>query len=420
MPRASRAQRADIHIRHLAKSVLSLVSLNLCSTAAFNPGMELVLDLDACLKWASVVSFIGAVYYSQYLFWRWCLGCNPGRHTSPYTAAYRDVALQPSATSPLTTDDASSEADESAEARPVNHALQRIMLPPELSIGNVWVHVYGWGLMLFVGIYSLSGIYLPGSNWWSLGLILLSIDELIGQGIKTVYLSVLALFMAFSTVVVWWGVVGDSSIDQSFSEVLTGVFAPAMSPFMLYSIRFNVRNVSKDVPRLVEIAMPFMIIVSACVFVIRSDQPGSFTVSTRRHWAKETISVTNVTDQAAFYESYAQFQYHNYSNQTQSLGVLEYPISFINHATGGSAVTKESAAMQVAAILLAPLLSLAVLWVMISCVIDNCATEFVVALTLCSAVRFGLSREYDPISAMALTPSALSFILVILLRKREA
>jgi hypothetical protein len=130
--------------------------------------------------------------------------------------------------------------------------------------------------------------------------------------------------------------------------------------------------------------------------------------------------VTNVTDKAAFYESYAQFQYHNYSNQTQSLGVLEYPISFINHATGGSAVTKESAAMQVAAILLAPLLSLAVLWVMISCVIDNCATEFVVALTLCSAVRFGLSREYDPISAMALTPSALSFILVILLRKREA
>lgn len=434
MTRASRAASMENHTKHLAKSILSIGALHFSAMVAFNKEGLPSLSIGDCLKWSSVVSLIGGLYYVLFLFVRRCLGCNGGSHTSPYTnnrsqSVYRDLPAYPppSVVSPLVDSSASLDtsaadvenSDSPAESR--DNIFRKFTLPPELSLSNVWIHVYGWGLMLFVSIYSLSGMYVSGANWWSLSILILAMEELINHQIPMTWVMGMFFFITASAFAVWWGVMSQRGEDQNFSEILTGVFAPALSPFMLYSIKFNVRNVSKDISKLVEIALPFVIIISACVMAIESHKdpyiaPDEGDNHRRFMKASNFTGSANLSSGHDYVESHALFQF-NQTPAPPQLNHIANTLSFIDSAARAAAYDNREATRIVAA-LLTPVFALAVVWTMISSVIEQCATEFVVALTLCTAVRYGAGRVMDLDSAVALSSSGLAFILIILLRKR--
>ena len=144
------------------------------------------------------------------------------------------------------------------------------VISPELTIDNVWIHVYCWGLLIFVSLYCLSGVYMPGSCWFAFGMLALCIDELIAaETSKYMVVTVNGLLLT-SVVCVWWGLVGIEAKNQTISEVLVGVCGPALGPFVFFSVRTNVRNALRDIPRLFEFALPFVLCLSVFIMATTS------------------------------------------------------------------------------------------------------------------------------------------------------
>jgi hypothetical protein len=370
------------------------------SSSAYRYGHETLVQ---GMRWASVVSLMAGVYYFMYKLFHRCYRKKPQQHHSanlvrPITI-YRDLPQY----TPRSTSDTSYSSDETVLS------FSPSVIPPELTTENVWVHVYGWGILIFVSAYCLPGIYMPGSCWWSFGMLVLCIDELIATDVNRKFVFVIGVTLIVSIVSVWWGVVGMDAKDQTLSEIFVGVSGPALVPFIFFSVRSSVRDSVRDIPRIFEFAAPFVLVLS--VFVLATTQRGELSLRRRLEDFDNITSTSTSTTSTAFTETHAAFIHDNETLQNftnlfsqEVLKLHDWKRDILSFAP-------------FTALCLSPFFSGLVMYLATSCVINGYATEFAVAFVLNMSGKFSVERGYDTTSAIAFFPAALALVLLLILRK---
>ena len=390
-------------LKYLAKSIVCVFCLMVCgglttdSNSKSEDGHEMLVQ---GMRWASVVSLMAGVYYIMYQLFRNCFRKKtqqqqPVSTVRPITI-YRDLPQY----TPRSTTDTSSYSDESVMS------FAPTVIPPELTIENVWIHVYGWGILIFVSMYCLCGIYMPGSCWWSFGMLVLCIDELISIEVNRNFVFTLGLTLVVSIVSVWWGLVGMDAKDQTLSEIFVGVSGPAIVPFIFFSVRSSVRDSVRDVPRIFEFAAPFVLVLS--VFVLATTQRGDLAL---RRQLEEDSNTTKL-----FTETHAAFLHYNTTNNSETL--QNFTEKYFQGEPSLHDWKRDILSFApFTALCMSPFFSALAMYLATSCVINGYATEFVVAFVLNMAGRFSVNRGYDAISALAFFPAGLAFVMLLILRK---
>lgn len=378
-------------LKYLAKSLVCVFCLMVCGSLTTdindNKGQkeEGRETLVQGIRWASVISLMAGVYYLQYKLFHGCYRKKHQQHPTPSARIYRDL--------PQYTPRSTSETSSYNEETVMNFSPSAI--PPELTIENVWIHVYGWGILIFVSTYCLSGIYIQASCWWSFGMLVLCIDELICIDVDRRVVFIMGLTIIVSVVSVWWGIVGRDAKDQTLSEIFVGVSGPALVPFIFFSVRSSVRDSVRDIPKIFEFAAPFVLVIS--VFVLAVTQRGDLVLRRR---LEELDNVTTFT------ETHAAFSHVNETLQ-----------NFTESISQESVKTDILSLVPFAAFCMSPFFSALAIYLATTCVINGYATEFLVAFLLNMSGRFSVNREYDATSAFAFFPAGLSFVLILILRK---
>jgi len=206
-------------------------------------GVNTLDDIEHALTWASVIILLGAVYYLQFLL---CQACIRRRRKisqilpvkTESVTVYRDLPItdQGSESSSAYGLDRDGEDSPREDRRPPRAS--SISCPPEMTPFAIFMHAYGWGLVFFVTIYCVTGVYMSGANWWVLGSLVVFLDELLSYGAGKVWVLLIIVFLAISSFSVWWGAVGQFALNQSIAEILIGIVAPALVPFKLCDLRF--------------------------------------------------------------------------------------------------------------------------------------------------------------------------------------
>jgi len=343
------------------------------------------------IRWTSVVSLMAGMYYLQYKIFQGCYRKRTQHQSIPAprpVSIYRDIPQY----TPRSTSDTSSYSDETVLS------FSPSAIPPELTVENVWIHVYGWGILIFVSTYCLSGIYMQGSCWWSLGMLILCIDELICIDVDRRFVFIIGLTMIVSVVSVWWGLVGSDAKDQTLTEIFVGVSGPAVVPFIFFSVRLSVRDSVRDIPKIFEFAAPFVLVISA--FVLATTQRDDLVLRRRGALLQQESNITS------FVETHAAFIHVNETLQ-----------NFTKEISQGSWKTDILSLAPFTALCMSPIFSALAIYLATTCVINGYATEFVVAFLLNMSGRFSVNKGYDAASAFAFFPAGLAFVLLLILRK---
>ena len=122
----------------------------------------------------------------------------------------------------------------------------------------------------------MAGLHESSSCWWALGMFPLCFDELIMRDARRMWVMTVGALLGLSVVAIWWWSSGESAREENIGVVILSTALPVMSPLIFFSIRSSVRVVTRDVWRLCELALPFMLQISICVLT------GSYMTESRR------------------------------------------------------------------------------------------------------------------------------------------
>lgn len=373
-------------IKTLARSVIS-ISLLMASSRYSLRGMY-VLALDSCAdaaRWAAVVTILAGFYYLQLSIWCRCRrrqrgerGVEMGGNLSGQTA-YADVPQTP----------AVSEADAELHGQ-------------QMTAAHVYVYVYGWGLLLFASLYSMAGLHQSSSCWWALGMLPLCFDELIMREVKRGVVVAIGALLGASAATIWWMSDGESARDENVGLVVLSTVLPVMSPFIFFSLRSSVRVVTRDVWRLCELALPFMLLISICVLT------GSYITESRR-WAElRQESHDGAARRGVLW------------NNTEEFMETHAGFSF-NHTKTASKVAWEDEAAHrfymLGLLALTPIVAAWCIHIMVWSVVRGYATEFIAAFLLVLSVKSGVTSDQPNGSMFAIASAGCCFVLIFLLRK---
>lgn len=344
-------------VRALGMSLASTGLLVLCVEHSSGFPKTIV----GALRWGSTTTLLFLVYYLGWCGWSRGAYC---RRRERYSHASRD--------------ELEAELEETAHGREVQ---ARVVLYPELTVGSVWVYVYGWGLLLFVCLYCLSGLETATSCWWVLGMSTMVFDELIQSGSPKLWVTLIGSSLLGSACALWMGDDGDSVESESFGEFLTGAAMPVVVPFIFFSARSRMQPVVRDVTRLCELAAPFMAVLSVCVLV------GT---------APPLSPARRALQNGTYIETPARFY---------ATSIRADP-----EATRGKVV-------EYAAGLASPLAGAWALWSLIHAVLDNSSTEFITAFLFVLSGRFMATHELGTLSILSGGLAGLALGSVLLLRR---
>jgi len=373
-------------LKTLARSVVSLVLLMGSSRYSLR-GMY-VLSLDSCAdaaRWAAVVTLIAGFYYLQLNIWCRCRrrqrgGADVGDVLMEQTV-YTDVPQTPSVS------DASGERD-----------------GQRMTATHVYVYVYGWGLLLFGSLYCMAGLHESSSCWWALGMFPLCFDELIMRDARRMWVITIGSLLGMSVVTIWWLSGGESAREENIGIVILSTVLPVMSPFIFFSIRSSVRVVTRDVWRLCELALPFMLLISICVLT------GSYMTESRR-W-EELQSAGAAGRRVA--------QWNDTSGLAEKQFVETHSGFHFNHTKTATRVAWEKEAehrfYMCGLLALTPIIAAWCIHILVSSVVMGYTTEFITAFLLVLAVKSGITSDQQGSSVLAVGSAGTCFIIICLMR----
>ena len=227
---------------NLAFSIVSIALLTTCADLA-NPRSR---GITGAVQWASTCTLLSSAVY---ILWGIYKEYQP-----------RNVRSSVSYDEPTEAPNGLEEMEESVEVQAT------VVLYPELTLTSVWVYVYGWGLLLFVSLYCLSGIESVSTCWWILGMTSLVADDLINSRIGIVWTSALISGLSICSTILWFlEYNNDIIVTDQLVNFLLGVFSPTICPFIFFSLRNTAHTTNvKDISRLFGLAMPFMVVLALC------------------------------------------------------------------------------------------------------------------------------------------------------------
>jgi hypothetical protein len=297
---------------------------------------------------------------------------------------------------------------------------------PELTMGSVWTYVYGWGLLLFVCVYSMAAIDVPASCWWTMGMVTLSFDELISKGVKNYWVVVLGGCLGASVFTLWSGVLMDkdgnmlsdamfsSKSPELFLNFIMGVAYPVATPFIFFSIRSTARSVTQDVNKLCEFAMPFMVVLSICSLVATSGACGY----------SNYVSDTATTMTQAEIDELNELHPTRRSMTNESVmveTVAKFASSYVTNLEGKNAslisMIKTRHMLNYTLLFLSPFAALWLLRVLIIAVLTGHTTEFITAFLLVVSTKHGVTHNFSAWSTSAAGAAGVAFILLLMVRR---
>jgi hypothetical protein len=374
-------------VKTLARSVIS-ISL-LMASSRYSLGGMYVLSLNSCAiaaRWAAVVTLLTGFYYLQLNIWCRCRRRQRGERTAEMSSdiagqtAYTDVPQTPSV----------SDADAERYGQ-------------QMTAAHVYVYVYGWGLLLFASLYSMAGLHESSSCWWALGMLPLCFDELIMREVRRGIVTAIGALLGASAVTIWWISDGESAKDENIGMVILGTVLPVLSPFIFFSLRSSVRVVTRDVWRLCELALPFMMLISICVltgsYMSESQRWGELQTQSETHGGGGRRGLWNHTGEYA--ETHAGFHF--------------------NHTKSASKMAWENEAghrfYMLVILALTPIVAAWCIHIMVWSVVKGYATEFIAAFLLVLSVKSGITTEQPSGSVFAVASAGCCFILIFLMRR---
>ena len=380
-------------LKNLACSIVSLGLLMTSSRYSVRVLSALNPSFDSCAdaaRWAAAVTLLTGVYYLQYNIWCRCRRRRRGSRealvleTPVAHAAYTDV--------PQTISESGPERVEQ-----------------QMTAAHVYVYVYGWGLLLFASLYCMAGLHNSSSCWWALEMLTLCFDELIMRDTPRWLVIVIGALMGSAITTLWWGSSGESARDENFALVILSTVLPVMSPFIFFSLRSSVRVVTRDIWRLCELALPFMLLISVCVLT------GSYMTTGKLMGGAggERRVIPNTT--ALFKETTSAFDFNHTASHFTS------PVPEVESLLGAFPRRWENeAAHQFYLWVLLALTPVVAAWCihsMVWSVVSGYVTEFITSFLLVLSVKSSVFSEQSTGSIFAVASAGICFILVFFLRR---
>jgi hypothetical protein len=366
-------------MRHLAFSFVACGALLLCAgQSAPRPG------LHGAVRWASYTTLLGA--FVDLLWWAW------ERRRPPRRQEYSGVELDGG-------------FEQGLEVRAVN---------PELTLESVWVYVYGAGLMLFVSLYSLSGVSGVSACWWVMGMTPLAMDELLGGGDGRVWVGLLMFMIYINATYLWLleSSTGDALFGCEPLGLLAGIVAPVLSPFLFLSVRARA-SALRDASRLCRLALPFMVVLALCA--LTWNEGGG------RRWI--TRGGVPLPARAKHFNPGGRFDAgrgfnatHRYATHPPSNASVETPARFYATDVVGDP-PPASGYLPVLFLLLSPFAAGAVLWQLVASVTEGFTAEFIVSLLWALCIRHWALHEGWTASVIGVLSTGLAFLLVLCFRR---
>jgi hypothetical protein len=426
---------------HLAKSVLGCALLSACSqwssTVVGGGG-----GITRSVRWGSFVVIFGAMYYLQYQVCKRCWQTKLRRRERRVRGAYRRART----TGSMMMESASGSSDgnnnnnnnnnnNSSAIRtgsPVSDVMEDVELEaspspdssevwvegavvvsnnvyyPELTMSSVWTYVYGWGVLLFVCAYCLSGLDAGSSCWWALGMTALALDELIAKGVRKWLICVIGLGLCGSIFAVWSGELTDAdgnfvgdlmfARDDAIVDFVLGMALPVSTPFIFFTIRSTVRSVTQDVTKLCEFALPFMTVLAACFLVATSGVCG--------------VEDAGSSHPTSYYNSHSWAVNGSLTVETVAKFAESY-VTGIENFTSINSIRVDPKAVECALIFVAPLLAFCLVRVLVVAILTQHATEFIAAFVLVAAARFGMLHAVGVWSVVGVSGAGFAFVLLL-------
>ena len=429
-------------LMHLAKSLLSTILFVVCSSST----MEDNDTVSGAVRWASIVTLIAAAYYLQFQI---CVRIwlrkkirrlrrnhgfdtfNLNRSSYERSETVSDDLDQSSYT---VNHESPTEIDVTPSLMEDDVAHSQNCYYPELTMGSVWTYVYGWGLLLFVCVYCMAAIDVPSSCWWTMGMIALSFDELISKGVKNHWVVMLGALLAGGVFCLWSGslmdengnMISDSVFDSSSSEMflnfLMGVIYPVATPFIFFNIRSTVRSVNKDVSKLCEFAMPFMVVLSLCSLAATSSVCG---YEVKEAIANSAIDVSRfeLLHSGDSAQSNSNNARHLLSSNTSEMveTVAKFASSYASNLDGNNSsiphLIYRGNGLAYFLLFISPFTALWLIRVLILAVLTGHTTEFITAFLLVISARYGVTHDFSVWSLAAAGGAGTAFILLLLVRR---
>jgi hypothetical protein len=364
-----------VSLLHMARSVASTGALM---------GVSHFIKHDAtpldAVRWAAVAVLLGGAYYAGFNAWRYCR-----TRRALGAAACSDYSPSENPMHPLGVGVYTDVRPETAPGGP--DAPSR----PHLTMPAVYMFVYGWGVLLFVSLYCLSGLNEASSCWWTVGIMMLAIDELIRRDVPRLCELLIITLLWVSVVSVWWGSNGAPAVDESLGTIMVSVVLPGLTPVLFFAVRSSTRFVAiyRDAWMLCEVALPFMILLSVCVML-----------DTLNDGAPARRALSNRTQ---YVETPAVFGW----NGTEGLELppLALPLEYVD-------IDRRFVMLGV------PFLAGGAVLNLVACVEQGYITEFVSSFMLSLSLKYTVTHDAQPVAAMIATGSAaVSFVVLVLLRR---
>lgn len=396
---------------HLAKSVAGCALLSVASYCSqVTPLTSLdTIGVTSAVRWASVIIILSTVYYLQFQFWRriWVV-----KRDRRLRGQYRQTSNSSSTPNTSNTSNISNisnaidielDLDSPPEDWSEGVSVASTVYYPELTMSSVWTYVYGWGVLLFVCIYCLSGMDVPSSCWWVMGMIALSFDELISKNAGKWFICLVGLSLCGSVFAVWSGalldengnLIGDLLFTRRGGTPLLnfvmGVIFPVSTPFLFFSIRSPVRLVSKDrdVNKLCEFALPFMTVLAVCCLVSGAcgDDPGLDLDLGKKSGVRD---LTNYTETVAKFSG-----------------------SYHNNLDGHKKISLDQTTIKYSLLFISPFIAFWLIRVLIVAILTGHTTEFITAFLLVTSARYGMTHAVGFWPGLALSGSGSAFVLLL-------
>jgi hypothetical protein len=299
----------------------------------------------------------------------------------------------------------------------------------EMTAASVYTYVYGWGLLLFVCLYCLTGLHESSSCWWVVGMLGLSLDDLFSRRVHRPWIAIIISLICASAGSLWWATSGSAAADESIGIILWSVVLPVLSPVIFFSLRSTAWTVSREMGTLIEVAMPFMVVIAISVLLCTTDFDSGFASvfawpsSKSSHggrrgglgrslsgWVNNTGTLHgggHAETGAAFMPGWghgdaATFGEEKWSQVHALLTTQEYLIKSGTHF---------------ATLLVTPFLAYYAILSLSNCVLQGYVTEFLSAFMLALSVKYAILFTATTASAFAVATAGACFVFLVLLRR---
>jgi hypothetical protein len=393
----------------LAKSVVAVGLLMAASSYTLPQPTPLRM-----LQWVSWICVLSGLYYVMYYVCRQCdLRRGSGARLLPlFRPSVRSaVMLQPVYTDvPQNPPAVTSEyADDPPRASLL-----------EMSAASVYTYVYGWGILLFVCLYCMTGLHEESSCWWIVGMLVLAFDDLIMQRVQRLWVVTLGLLLYGSVVSVWWGASGSRAANDSLGVICISIVLPVLSPFVFFSLRSTVRAVTRDVKGLLEIALPFLLIIAISVLLCTTDPGFNSKKLPLMHMGdgggasrRALLSVNGTghhTAPVAHAETPAPFGSSQYSIHDALVSRVPLLSAYID-------ALPVDAIKRYAVLLATPAIAYYTLVILANSVVSGYVTEFISAFMLVLTTKYAIAVGSTTASGFALACAGTCFVFIVLLRR---